>query len=85
MFKPIFSRVIKIVEPQGTIYKGSQGFLTNIGQVTRSFLQDLRGRQQICSKKGYFPREKIVLLYLVLLSMADLRQHFSQLDKVPWQ
>ena len=74
--RSIFSRIIEFDEPHGTTYKGRQGLLTIFVQVIWSFRWDLGGRQSLFKEKLFFPLKKIGLLYLVLPSMADLRQHF---------
>ena len=43
-FWAIFSRIIEYEKLQRTIYKGSEGFLTSIVQLIRSFLWNPRGR-----------------------------------------
>ena len=40
-FWPTSSRIIECDKPQGTIYKGPKGMLTNSAEVLRSLLQDL--------------------------------------------
>ena len=42
-FWPIFPRIIEYDKPQGTTYKVSHSTLTDILQVIRSFIYDLRG------------------------------------------
>ena len=44
LFRRIFSRIIEIEKPQGTIYKGTTGIVRVIVQAIRSFPKDLRGR-----------------------------------------
>ena len=43
-FWPTFSRFIECAEPQETSYKGPQGNLTVVLQMTNSFFWDLIGR-----------------------------------------
>ena len=68
LFRPIFSRIIEYEKPQGTTYKGSQGTVSVIVQVRRSFLWDLRYEvdENNFSKKGYFAYEtQLGPVYLV--------------------
>ena len=53
-FWPIFSRIIECDKTQGTIYKGPQSIPTNTVEVTRSFLEHLRG----CWKHKFFEKQR---------------------------
>ena len=44
IFRPIFSRIVEYEKAWGTIYRSPQVSMTDIAQVLRSFLQNLRGR-----------------------------------------
>ena len=80
---PKFSQVIEQDGRQGTFFKGPQGKFTVIGQVIRSFLEDLRGRWKQFLKKSLFSDEKqICQIFFALPRMADLKQQVIRLHKV---
>ena len=54
------SSIIAYEIAQGTFYRGPQSFITNIVQVIRSFLQDLRSRKPNFSKKTIVSKKKSV-------------------------
>ena len=80
---PIFCRLIEYHRPQGTLYRGPQGFLTIIVQVKRWFLQDPEVENQIFQKKSFVPQKKSFRSFFSHFShLADFEQQLFRLHKV---
>ena len=84
-FWPAFFRIIECDRPQGTHYKSLQRILTNTVEVLDPFFMGFKRllKTQFFEKRAIFPvKKRLWLFFLILLSVTNVKERFSRVNKV---